>query len=226
LEPEARILIADDHPLIRRGLRQVLEAESSFQIVAEAGDGEAALGEIEKLKPTIVVLDVDMPRLDGLGAAREIVRRKLPVDIVFLTIHADEDLFHVAMDLGAKGYILKESALEEIVQGLRAVIAGQFYVSAPLTALLLGRRSRANTLSERHPGLNSLTPAELGILRGILEGKSSKQIGADLFIHFRTVETHRTNICQKLGLRGHNALFKFALEHKSELSAFRASAST
>lgn len=220
MEPEASIVIADDHPIIRRGLRQVLEAESSFQIVAEAGDGEAALGEIEKLKPKIAVLDVDMPKLDGLGAAREIGRRKLPVDIVFLTIHADEDLFHAAMDLGAKGYILKESALEEIVQGLRAVTAGQFYVSAPLTAHLLGRRSRANSLAERHPGLNNLTPAERGILRGILEGKSSKQIGADLFIHFRTVETHRTNICQKLGLQGHNALFKFALEHKSELSTF------
>lgn len=218
MEPEARIVIADDHPVIRLGLRQVLETESSFQVVAEAGDGEAALAEIERLKPKIVLLDVDMPKLDGFGAAREIDRRKLPVDIVFLTIHAEEDLFHAAMDLGAKGYILKESALAEIVQGLRAINAGQFYVSAPLTAHLLGRRSRANTIAERHPGLNSLTPAERSVLRGILEGKSSKQIGEQLFVHIRTVESHRANMCQKLGLRGHNALYRFALEHKSELS--------
>jgi DNA-binding NarL/FixJ family response regulator len=218
MEREARILIADDHPVVRRGLRQVIEAESGFQVIAETNDGQAALEELEKHRPQIAVLDMDMPRLDGLGVAREIGHRKLPVDIVFLTIHADEDLFHAAMDLGSKGYILKESALEEIVQGLRAIAAGQYYVSPPLTALLLNRRSRVQLLAEHHPQLNDLTPAERRVLRGIAEGKSSKQIGSELFIHFRTVETHRANICQKLGVHGHHALFKFALEHKSELS--------
>jgi DNA-binding NarL/FixJ family response regulator len=220
MEREARILIADDHPIVRRGLREVIETESGFQVTAEANDGQAALEAIEKLQPQIAILDMDMPRLDGLGVAREIGRRKLAVDIVFLTIHADEDLFHAAMDLGSKGYILKESALDEIVQGLRAIAAGQYYVSPPLTAHLLGRRSRVQLLAGQLLGLHDLTPAERRVLRGISEGKSSKQIGAELFIHIRTVETHRANICEKLGLRGHNALFKFALEHKSELSDF------
>jgi DNA-binding NarL/FixJ family response regulator len=220
MEREARIVIADDHPIVRRGLRQVIEAESSFQVVAEANDGQEALAAIETLKPQIAVLDADMPRLDGLGVAREIRRRKLAVDIVFLTIHADEDLFHAALDLGSKGYILKDSALDEIVQGLEAIAAGRYYVSPPLTEHLLNRRRRAQILVEDHPQIKDLTPAERRVLRAISEGKSSKQIGAELFIHFRTVESHRVNICQKLGLRGHNALFKFALEHKAEFSDF------
>jgi DNA-binding NarL/FixJ family response regulator len=220
MEREARIVIADDHPIVRRGLRQVIEAESSFQVVAEANDGHEALAAIETLKPQIAVLDADMPRLDGLGVAREIRQRKFTVDIVFLTIHAHEDLFHAAMDLGSKGYILKESALDEIVQGLQAIAGGRYYVSPPLTEHLLNRRRRAQILVEHHPQIKDVTPAERRVLRAISEGKSSKQIGGELFIHSRTVETHRVNICQKLGLRGHNALFKFALEHKSEFSDF------
>jgi DNA-binding NarL/FixJ family response regulator len=217
MDVEFRILIADDHPVVRRGLRQVIDADSSFRVVAEADDGEMALAQLEALQPQIAVLDIDMPKLDGLAVAREIGRRRLPVDIMFLTIHADEDCFNAAMDLGSKGYILKESAVSEIIQGLRAITSGQYYVSSALTAHLLSRRTRTESLARQHPGLNDLTPAERRVLRAIAEGKSSKQIGSELFIHFRTVENHRTNICQKLGLHGHNSLFKFALQHKSEL---------
>lgn len=214
---ELRILIADDHPVVRRGLRQVIEADPAFQVVAEAGDGEIALAQIAALQPAMAVLDMDMPKLDGLGVARQIARRKLPVDIMFLTIHADEDLFHAAMDLGSKGYVLKESALSEVVQALRVISAGQYYVSPSLTTHLVSRRNRTQALVRKHPGLDALTPAERRVLQAIAEGKSSKQIGSELFIHFRTVENHRTNICQKLDLHGHNALFKFALQYKAEL---------
>jgi DNA-binding NarL/FixJ family response regulator len=214
---ETRILIADDHPIVRRGLRQTIEADPSLRVVAEAGDGEAALVEIETLRPEIVVLDLDMPKLDGLGVAREIGRRKLPVGILFLTIHAEEDLFEEAMNLGSKGYVLKESALTEIVQALKTVSSGGYYVSPALTSLLLNRRNRVRSLAEQYPGLNDLTQSERRVLRGIAEGKSSKELGAELFVHFRTVENHRTSICQKLGLHGHNALFKFAMQHKAEL---------
>jgi len=217
MSAETRVLIADDHPLVRRGLRQVIDSSPDFRVVAEAEDGELAIAQVEALRPHVVILDVDMPKMDGLAAAREIGRRRLPVNIMFLTIHADEDCFNAAMDLGSKAYILKESAVSEILQGLRAITSGQYYVSSALTSHLLSRRGKVQSLAGRHPGLNELTRAESRVLLAIAEGKSSKQIGAELFIHFRTVENHRTNICQKLGLRGPNSLFKFALQHKSQL---------
>jgi DNA-binding NarL/FixJ family response regulator len=217
MENEIRVLIADDHPVVRRGLRQTIEADPRLKVVAEAGDGEAALVQIQEQKPAIAVVDVDMPRLDGLGVAREIRKKRLPVEVVFLTIHGEEDLFHAAMDLGSKGYLLKDSALTEIVKALRAVAEGNYYVTPSLTAYLLHRRTRAQAFTLEQPGLGDLTPTERRILGMVAEGKSSKSIAEELFIHYRTVENHRTNICQKLGLQGHNALFKFALQHKSEL---------
>ena len=217
MKNEIRVMIADDHPVVRQGLRQTIESDSTLKVVAEAGDGQAALAQIRELKPAIAVLDVDMPQLDGLGVAREIRKKRLPVEIVFLTIHDEEDLFHAAMDLGSKGYLLKDSALTEIVQALRAVAEGNYYVTPSLTAYLVHRRSRAQTFASEKPKLAALTPTERRILGMVAEGQSSKSIAEELFIHYRTVENHRTNICQKLGLQGHNALFKFALQHKAEL---------
>ena len=217
MENEIRVVIADDHPVVRRGLRQTIEGDPILKVLAEAGDGQAALAQIRELKPAIAVLDVDMPQLDGLGVAREIRKKRLPVEIVFLTIHDEEDLFHAAMDLGSKGYLLKDSALTEIVQALRAVAEGNYYVTPSLTAYLVRRRSRAEAFASKQPGFGALTPTERRILAMVAEGKSSKSIAKELFIHYRTVENHRTNICQKLGLEGHNALFKFALQHKSSL---------
>jgi DNA-binding NarL/FixJ family response regulator len=214
---EIHVLIADDHPVLRRGLQQVIESNLRLKIVAEAGDGETALNRIEQFKPHIAVLDVDMPGLSGLAVAQEIVRRKLPVEIVFLTIHGEEDLFHAALETGAKGYLLKESALTEIVSALLAVAGGQHYITPSLTAYLVQRSRQFQALEERQPGLCDLTPTERHILSSIAALKSSKEIAAELFIHYRTVENHRTNICQKLGIHGHNALFKFALLHKAEL---------
>lgn len=216
MENEIRVIIADDHPVVRRGLRQTIEADPKLKVVAEAADGEAALAQIQELKPAIAVVDVDMPRLDGLGVAREIRKRRLPVEIVFLTIHGEEDVFHAAMDLGSKGYLLKDSAVTEIVQALRAVAEGNYYVTPSLATHLVQRRSRTREFAER-TGLGDLTPTERRILRMVAEGKSSKSMAEELFIHYRTVENHRTNICQKLGLQGHNALFKFALQHKGEI---------
>ena len=214
---EIRVIVIDDHPLLRRGLLQVIESSPGLKVVAEAGDGEAALARIEELQPDIAVLDVDIPKLNGLDVAREIGKRKLPVDIVFLTIHGEEDLFHAAMDTGAKGYLLKEIALTEIVRALRAVAEGELYVTPSLTGHLIRRSRQSRVFAEQAPGLACLTSTERHILSLISRDKSSKEIAAELFIHYRTVENHRTSICHKLGLHGHNALFKFALQHKSEL---------
>jgi DNA-binding NarL/FixJ family response regulator len=214
---EIRIAIADDHPLLRKGLRQVLEADPNIKVVAEAGDGEVLISQLEQSRPQIAIVDVDMPKQDGFAVAKEIKNRNLPVDVVFLTIHNEEDIFHAAMDLGIKGYILKDSVVMEITEAIRTIATGQFYVSPPLVAYLIHRRNRSHALLEAEPGLKSLTASERRILHMISENKSSKEIGTELCVHYRTVENHRVNICQKLGLRGTNSLLRFALQHKSEL---------
>ena len=130
MDDEVRIVIADDHPVLRHGLVRVIESDPLLKVVAETGDGTAALAQIRALAPRIAVLDADMPKLDGLGVLREIQKRRLPVEVVFLTIHDEEDLFDTAIELGAKGYILKDSALTEIVVGIRTVSTGKHYWSA------------------------------------------------------------------------------------------------
>jgi DNA-binding NarL/FixJ family response regulator len=214
---EIRIAIADDHPVVRQGLKDAVQADHSFKIVAEADNGEALLQQLTQTEPQIAILDIEMPKLDGFGLAKEIQRRRLPIRIIFLTMHNEEDMFHAAMDLGANGYILKESALSEIARALHVVVKGEFYVSSALTAYLIHRRNRTANFVQQIPGIDNLTPTELRVLRLIGEGRSSKEIAGELFINYRTVENYRTSACQKLGLRGHNALLKFAFQHKAEL---------
>jgi DNA-binding NarL/FixJ family response regulator len=216
MDEEIRILIADDHPLMRKGLRLSIEEDAGLRVVGEASDGEMALAQIDELRPDIALLDVEMPKLDGLGVAREIVRRKLDTKIIFLTFHSNQDLFRAAMDLGSKGYILKDSAVQEVVAGIRAVASGRPYLSSAITADLLQKRDAADA---RPQATSSLTPTERRIMQLIATGKTSKEIGAELSIHYRTVENHRTNICRKLDLEGEgaNALLRYALQNKNIL---------
>jgi DNA-binding NarL/FixJ family response regulator len=212
---QIRILLADDHPVVRKGLRMAIEEDEGLSVVGEAADGEAALALIVELLPQIAVLDIDMPKLDGFAVAREIAARRLPVATIFLTMHAGEDPFRAAMDLRAQGYILKDSAMLEIVAGIRAVAAGQPYLSSALTARLL--QSPAPASAPNDALVSRLTPTERRIVQLIAADKSSKEIGDEVSIHYRTVENHRTNICRKLGLEGANALLRFALQNKHRL---------
>jgi DNA-binding NarL/FixJ family response regulator len=215
---EIRIIVADDHPIVRQGLRQAIEAERGLKVVAEATDGLMALDQIKSLMPEVAVLDIDMPELDGFGVLRALRRERIDVEVVFLTIHRDEDFLNEAINLGAKGYVLKDSALTDIVNCVKLVASGQHYVSPALTNLLLNRQHRAASLSQRKPELKDLSPAERRVLKLLAEYKTSREIAAELFISHRTVETHRTNICNKLEIHGNHSLMKFALAHKSELS--------
>lgn len=218
MKTEIRVLIADDHPIFRKGLRSVIEADPRLKIVAEAEDGEAALEQMEAFRPEIAVLDLQMPNLGGFDVMRVIQEKKLPVAVIFLTMHKDERFFNAALNRGARGYVLKESAVNDIIAGIKAVAAGQDFISPQLSSYLLNRRARADALREQKPGLASLTPTERQVLQLIAANKTSKEIGKDMFISVHTVEKHRANICEKLGLRGSHALLNFALEHKSELS--------
>ncbi|MEW6125896.1 MAG: response regulator transcription factor [Acidobacteriota bacterium] len=212
-----RILIADDHPVFRKGLRQVIEAESDLLVIGEATDGDAALAFVRQEKPDVAVVDVHMPGSGGFDFLRAIKKEKLAVAVIFLTMFNDETMFNTAMDLGAKGYVLKESAASDITASIRSVAAGRPYISPQLSGFLLNRSQHAAQLVEQHPGLNSLTPTERRILKLIADYQSSKEIAAELHIHYRTVDNHRSNICQKLNLHGSNALLKFAVENRSKI---------
>lgn len=212
-----RIVIADDHPIFRQGLRQVIEKDQELCVVGEAEDGQAALTQIQQLQPDIVILDIDMPKLDGFEVVKKIQEMALPVKTIFLTMHKGEDMFNEALDLGVPGYVLKESAVIDIIQSIKTIAAGKNFISPLLTDYLMNRRNRADSLLKRKPSLHNLTPTEKKILLLISEHKTSREIAADLFISIRTVENHRNNICQKLGLKGSHSLIKFALDNKSEL---------
>jgi DNA-binding NarL/FixJ family response regulator len=214
---EIRILIADDHPIFRGGLKNVIEKEPKFLIVGEAETGAGALEKIKREKPDVAVLDVDMPEIDGFGVAREMRNLRLSTKIVILTMHKDAAHFNQAVDLGVSGFVVKDSAASEIVGCLKTVAAGGEYFSPAVSSHLLNRARRASVFNNE-AGISDLTVTERRVLFLLAELKTSKQIAADLGISPRTVENHRARICQKLDLQGSHALTKFALEHKSELS--------
>jgi DNA-binding NarL/FixJ family response regulator len=213
-----RIVIADDHPIFSRGLRQILMADPGLDVVAEAQDGEAALECIEEHHPDVVILDVNMPRKDGFEVVQAMQERKLSAAVILLTMHKNESLFNAALDLGVRGYVLKDSALSEVADSVKAVAAGQNFVSPELTTYLFSRRTRGQALLKEQPGLKNLTPAEHRVLQLIAAGKSTGEIAQALYLSIRTVEHHRAHVCAKLNLHGRDTLLRFAITHKSELS--------
>ena len=211
-----RIIIADDHPIFRGGLRQIISADESIEIIGEAENGEKALEIIQELKPDIAVLDIDMPKKTGLDVIREL--KDSNTKIIFLTMYAEEDIFDEAMDFGIKGYVLKDSAVNDIIECILSVNEDNYYISPNVSNLLVNRRNKSKNLIKKNPELGNLTKTERNILRFISENKTSKEIAEVLFLSHRTVENHRTNISNKLNLKGSHSLLKFAIENKSYLS--------
>jgi DNA-binding NarL/FixJ family response regulator len=204
------ILIADDHPVVRSGLRTIIGCNPSLQVLYEAGDGDTALQLIRQKKPDLAILDVEMPLMDGFGVAKAIQEEAIPVDVIFMTLHKDEQTFNKAMDVGMKGYLLKENAVTEILDAIVAIAEGKYYLSPALSEHLMRRR----TAPVRAPGTGELTPAERRVLSLIAEQKTTKTIAGELFISPKTVERHRSNISAKLGLRGAFSLLRYAMENR------------
>lgn len=212
-----RVLLADDHPIFRSGLRGVLSAASGMDVIAEASDGESAAALIRDLHPDVAVLDLEMPKANGFEVARRLQQDGGAVPLVVLTAHKSESIVNKALDVGFRGYVVKDAANAEIVECIRAVHSGGHYLSAAVASFLVNRRQRTATLEQEKPGLAGLTPTERRVLRMIANQQSSRQIAEALDISVRTVEHHRSSICAKLDLKGVNALTRFAAARAADL---------
>ena len=210
---ETNIVVADDHPIFRQGLMQIIEKEPNMRVVADAEDGRAALELIKTHLPAVAVLDLDMPEMDGFAVAAEVERLKLPVKIVILTMHKDELHFNQAIDLNVSGYVIKDGAVYEVINCLKTILSGREYFSPTLSTFLLNRSRRRSQLDQQS-GIGDLTPTERRVLFLLAELKTSKEIAAELSVSPRTIDNHRANICSKLNLQGAHALTKFAIQHK------------
>jgi DNA-binding NarL/FixJ family response regulator len=213
---EISILIVDDHPVFRRGLREILDMEPDFRIIGEAGDGEAALELMRNRKPRVAVIDIEMPKLTGLELADCVQREKIPVKLLVLTMYQEESIFDRAMDLGVMGYLVKDSADDDIVHAIRAVARGDYFISPILVSNALKKR-RPVSATDTALQIGQLTLTERYVLREIALSRSSKQIAERLSVSTRTVERHRYNVCQKLHLSGSYSLIRFAVEHRQQL---------
>ena len=217
MKRKVKVVLADDHPVYRDGLRQMLELDADLELVHETNNGRDALDQARRLKADVLLLDIEMPQMSGLDVARERQRRKDSFEIILLTMHREEDLFNEAMDLGVNGYVLKDSASADILNAVHSVADGRPYISPSLTGFMMNRASGAQVFRAAQPGLDALTASERRILKLIASDRTSKEIADELGLSPRTVENHRTNICAKLDLHGSHALLKFAFEHRSKL---------
>lgn len=206
------ILIADDHGLLRAGLRALLEQEADLQIVGEAGDGPETLCKIEALRPDLVLLDLNMPGIGGIQVLRSIKDRWPQVQVLVITMLEDEGLVAEALESGASGYIIKRAIESELLSALEAIRRGDLYVHPSLTrALLQNLQQTAPPLQEAGP--ESLSARELEILQLVAKGFTNRQIAEQLNLSKRTVETHRANVMTKLGLESRVDLVRFAMEN-------------
>jgi DNA-binding NarL/FixJ family response regulator len=214
---EVTVMIVDDHPLLRHGLRDFIGRNSRFKIIGEASDGEEALRQMVCLKPQVTILDIDMPRFNGLETMRAIRQLPFSIKIIVLTMYKEEDMFNAAMDLGAKAYILKENAANDVVAALEKVDGGETFVSASMLGAGNRRSDRVRQLLLSKPQIEGLTPAERRILKLIGEDYTSKEIADLLKLSVRTVDNHRQHICNKLKLHGTHSLLKFAFDNSPYL---------
>ena len=205
-----RVLLADDHEVVRSGLRMVLEAQSDIEVVAEAGDGAQALEQALSGEIDLTVLDVSMPRMTGLQAAAELHRRRPELRILMLSMHDNEQYFFEALKAGASGYVLKTAANRDLVEACRACMRGEAFLYPPAVATLVRDYLDGARLGEAPPE-DPLTTRELEVVKLIAEGHTSEEIASELVLSKKTVERHRANILDKLGMRNRVDLTRYAI---------------
>lgn len=199
-----RVLVAEDHETVRQGLRMLIDAEPDMEVIGEAGDGRTALARVDALRPGVAVLDIAMPQMNGLQAAREIRRRSPETAVVALTRYADPAYVQALLEAGARGYVLKQSASRELLKAIRAAARGEQYLDSRLAAPMRtapGQGGRAPGITER----------ETEVLRLVARGHSNKEIAASLGVSVKTVEVHKANAMRKLGLQGRIDVVKYGV---------------
>jgi DNA-binding NarL/FixJ family response regulator len=208
---EIRILLADDHNLVRKGLRLLLESQPEFRVVAEARDGRETVEMAERHAPAVVVLDVAMPNLNGIEAARQITARLPNTSIVFLSMHADESYVLRGLKAGGRAYLLKDSAESDLIGAVKAVSEGKAFFSPAISKMLVEDYVRQMQEREVEDSYELLTPREREILQLLAEGKSNKEVATILNLSLYTIETHRSNLLQKLNLHSVPELILYAV---------------
>jgi DNA-binding NarL/FixJ family response regulator len=208
------IILADDHPIMRKGLKDLLEEQEGWHVAGEASNGQEALDLWNRFNSALLIIDIEMPKMNGFEVIKEIQKKNKHYSVIVLTMHETESMFNRAMDLGVMGYVIKDSAVIDIIEAVKTILNGKYYISPSISTFLV-RRGQYNAGRTHDPaGISKLSNTERKILAMIARSISTKDIANELFISIRTVETHRSNICQKLGLHGTNSLTHFALENK------------
>ncbi len=212
------ILVVDDHPIVRKGLIQIITGDGQdIVVIAEAESGEEALVLLEKFTPDVIVTDFKMSGMTGLELAQRLKRNRKPLPVVLLTMYEDEGIFNAAANAGVGVFLLKEEAVENIQEGIRAAAEGRPFVSPSLGRFAMRRSERTERLQQKHSGLQCLTPSEHAVLRLIADDKSTKEIADVLSVSPHTIASHRSNIAHKLDLSGKSRLLNFALSNRSAI---------
>ncbi|MFC2028917.1 response regulator [Chloroflexota bacterium] len=206
-----KVLIADDHAIVRAGLRALLLEDTNFILVGEAVGGYEAIEMVEKSDPDVLILDLSMPDLDGISVTRKLKPLYPDLKILILTLHEDEALLKEAVRSGASGYILKRAAETELLSAIRVVLRGDLYVDPSMVRVLIEDPQKTKT--NMNNSTEVLTPRETEILKLIVDGYTNRQIGEELHISVRTVEGHRSNLADKLGMRSRVELVRYARQH-------------
>ncbi len=208
------VVLADDHPIVRQGLRTLLEQDAQCQVIGEATDGLTAIDLISQLRPDLAILDVQMPDLDGLEVARRVATISPVTRVIMLSMHSDEPYVLDALRYGALGYVLKGSATADLVDAVRAVTAGQRFLSAPLAGRAIDAYARSADTERLPDRYDLLTSREREVLQLAAQGLTNAEIGERLSISPRTAETHRANLLRKLGLQSQTDLVRFAAHRR------------
>jgi DNA-binding NarL/FixJ family response regulator len=207
------VFIADDHAMMREGLRLIIEPERDISVIGQAADGHQAVRLIQQLAPDVVIMDIAMPQLNGIEATEQIVNSKTSTRIIILSMHSSKEHIFRALEAGAKGYLLKESAGKEMVKAIRTVYTGRRFLSDQISQTVIEDYIHQRRKDSKESPIKRLSSREREVLQLVVEGKSSAEIASSLFLSPKTIETYRSRLMQKLGIKDLPALVKFAIQH-------------
>jgi DNA-binding NarL/FixJ family response regulator len=212
MKPHRRLLIAEDHAIVRDGLKALLAAQPGFEVVAEAGNGREAVKLAGRTEPELILIDLSMPKMNGLEAIRELKRQDPAVRIIVMTAHAAEEYVFAALEAGVEGYFLKDGSQEELLLAINTVLSGRRYLCPGVSEQVIEGYLHGKPRLKKKTAWESLTPREIEIVKLVAEGNKNREIAEELFISIKTVEKHRSNLMAKLNLKGAAELAKLAME--------------